>query len=132
MDVYITDWGFQTFLELKHKRAFTDQEYSSTIRPDAEKIKLYPNDAKFQNNVGWGPAKERGGVNIQHGFKLKWHNIGSENIQLRVGVAIINSKSFLCRGYIKSSDAVDKREIARLKTHINRISKGKYKWMGVL
>ena len=96
------------------------------------KSRKIKNDTKFQNNVGWGPAKERGGVNIQHGFKLKWHNIGSGRVELRVGVAIMSTKAFLCRGYVKSSDAVDKREIARLKTHINRLSQGRYKIMGTL
>lgn len=132
MDVFITDWSLNTYLELKHKRAFTDLEYRSLLRPDAEKLKYYPHDQKFQHNVGWGPAQEKGGVNLRHGFKLKWHNIGSGKVQLRVAVAIVGSMAFLCRGYVKSSDAVDKREIARLKKHINRICLGRINLKGKL
>lgn len=132
MDVFVTDWALQSYLELKQKRVFSDDEYHNKLRPDAEKIKNYPTDAKFTKNIGWGPAKEKGGANVLHGFKLKWKQIGSGRVQLRVGVAILAGEAYLCRGYVKNSDAIDKMEIARLKIHINRIVNANFKKIGKL
>lgn len=134
MDVVITEWSLNSYLDLKHAQVFTDQEYHSVLRPDAELLKQGwpPSDSKFSNSKFWGPATGLGGKNIQHGFKMKWHNIGNGKVQLRMAVVIYKSKAFLCQGYVKTNDATDKREMAKLKNRINDIASGTYKYRGLL
>jgi hypothetical protein len=48
MDIVITAWALDSYLELKHSHAFTDSEYKVTIRPDVILLKTYPQDPKFQ------------------------------------------------------------------------------------
>lgn len=134
MDVVITEWSLNSYLDLKHARIFSDQEYHSILRPDAELLKLGwpPIDPKFSNSKFWGPATGLGGKNIQHGFKMKWHNIGSGKVQLRLAVIIWLGKAFLCQGYVKSDEKVDKRQMALLKNRINDIANGTYCYRGLL
>ena len=72
------------------------------------------------------------GKTIQNGHKMKWHNIGSGRVQLRLGVAILGGKAFLCQGYVKASEFVDKKEMAKLKNRIRDISTGHYTYRGSL
>lgn len=131
MDVVITEWALQTYLDLKHKRVFDDAYYTSDIRPNAEKLKLYPGDVFFQGQ-GWGPATDpNNGNNIQHGWKLKWKHVGSGRVQLRVCTVILNGKSYLCNGFVRN-DKTNPIEMARLKIHISKISAGQYKSRGLL
>src|SRR4051794_17043890 len=110
MDVIITEWALDSYLNLKHAKTFSDTEYKNTLRPDVELLKdgMPSPHAKFQNAKFWGPATDIAGKPIQYGFKMKWHNIGSGRIQLRLATVILGGKSFLCQGYVKSSDFVDK------------------------
>ena len=34
MEIIITEWGLNSYLELKAQRAFTNEEYKRKIRPD--------------------------------------------------------------------------------------------------
>ena len=36
MDVVITEWSLNSYLDLKHAQVFSDQEYHSVLRPDAD------------------------------------------------------------------------------------------------
>lgn len=134
MDVVITEWSLNSYLDLKHQKVFTDKEYQTILRPDAELLKQSwpPADPKFSNPKFWGPATGLGGVTIKHGFKMKWHNIGNGKVQLRLAVVIFDNKGFLCQGYVKSNDQKDKREMAKLKNRINDIANGSYHYRGLL
>ena len=84
MEIVITDWALQSYLDLKG--IFTDEEYKETLRPDAERLKDYPHDPKFDNDKFWGPCKDRAKKVIRYGYKMKWHNIGSGRAQLRLSL----------------------------------------------
>jgi hypothetical protein len=42
MDIVITAWALDSYLDLKHTHVFTDPEYKGTIRPDVMLLKTYP------------------------------------------------------------------------------------------
>ncbi len=134
MDIVITEWALNSYLNLKHAKTFSDTEYKNTIRPDVELLKdgMPSPHAQFQNSKFWGPGTDMSGKSIQHGYKMKWHNIGSGRIQLRLAVVILQGKSFMCQGYVKSNDFVDKKEMAKLKIRIRDIGKGHYVYRGML
>ena len=60
MEVIITEWGLQSYIDLKAKGVFTANEYRNILRPDAELLKTDdPFDMKhpkFGNSKFWGPA----------------------------------------------------------------------------
>lgn len=138
MDVIITGWALDSYISLKASASFTDHEYRSTLRPDAELLKGYPKVSKFTVSKFWGPATFKGFA-IPYGHKMKWHNFGNGNLQLRLCVVIISSelndevkeRAFLCTGYVKD-DKSDKREMARLKIKIAKILDGTYEYRGEL
>ncbi len=134
MDVLITEWALDSYLNLKHSRAFTDAEYKNTIRPNAELLKdgMPSPHPQFQNPKFWGPATDMAKKTIQCGYKMKWHNVGSGKVQLRLAVVILGGKAFLCQGYVKTNDFVDKREMAKLKIRIRDIGRGHYIYRGML
>ena len=134
MDVVITEWSLNSYLDLKHRQVFSKQEYHMILRPDAELLKegWPPCNSKFLNPKFWGPATGLMGKTIQHGYKMKWHNIGNGRVQLRLAVVVLNGKIFLCQGYVKSDDKIDKRQMALLKNRINDIANGTYNYRGLL
>lgn len=132
VDVIITEWGLQAYLDLVGSTIITRNDYWNVLRPDVEKLKLFPQHHDFKNSRFWGPATDRGGNNIPDGFKMKWHNIGSGRVQLRLSVAILGNAAYLCCAYVKSSDSKDKREAAKLKDHIQDIYFGRHQVRGVL
>lgn len=139
MEVVITEWAKQSYLEFVSKQIFTRAEYVQTLRPDAERLKNFPQDPKFGQSNFWGPAKQ-GSQTIQHGFKMKWHNIGSGTVQLRLLVVIHSSdlhgvradRAFLCESYVKSSPSVGQRKMAKIKNRIKDIAQGTYYYRGLL
>ena len=58
MDVIITEWALDSYLDLKHKNVFTREEYKTVLRPDAELLREWPElvNPKFSNVRFWGPA----------------------------------------------------------------------------
>jgi hypothetical protein len=116
--VWLTDWAVQSYLDMKHRQVFTDQEYWSMIRPDVERLKgVWPSaDPKFQNSNFWGPATSRGQV-LSNGFKMKWHNVGSGRVQLRLCVVIAGQEAFLCQAYEKDAKT-EARQMAVLRGRI--------------
>jgi hypothetical protein len=121
--IHITEWALQSYLDLVSANVFSAEEYWTTLRPDVERLKLFPSDPAFKSSKFWGPATLNGRP-VADGFKMKRHNLGPGKIQLRVGVAMLGQEAYLCRGYVKANDSVDKREIAKLKFHIQRIHEG--------
>lgn len=132
LDIIITDWALQTYLDLKHKNTFTSEEYKNIIRPDIMLLKdgFPPIHTKFQNGKFWSNATF-GSAIIKDGYKMKWHNIGEGKVQLRLCVAVL-SDFFLCRAYVKSNENVDKREMAKLKIQIRDIINGNFSYRGIL
>ncbi len=129
MNVVITGWAFQSYLDLKHKHAFTNAEYHEILRPDAELLKWFPTDPKFKVRCFWGPATKGNGVSVGDGYKMKWDSIGPGKTELRLCVAIIGSKAFLCQAYIKKGKN-DIRECLNLERYLNLIRKGRYQHRG--
>ncbi|MCB0343055.1 MAG: hypothetical protein H6626_09800 [Pseudobdellovibrionaceae bacterium] len=142
MEVVITEWALQSYVDLKAKGTFNDDDYKNTLRPDAELLKTDDpfdvNHPKFGNDKFWGPAMSKGQI-IKYGYKMKWHNLGPGKVQLRLCVVIVETelegkkeqRSFLCNSYVKD-DKTEKREMARIKTKIRKIMDGTYVYRGKL
>lgn len=131
MNIVLTAWALDSYLDLKHRGAFTAKEYKGTIRPDVLVLKSYPNDPKLQNAKFWSIATDRSGNRIPDGFKMKWHNIGNGKIQLRLPVGIFQ-EAMLCEAYVKENPKAECRKLARFKTHLELIRRGQYTEYGRL
>lgn len=125
MDVIITSWALNSYLELKHNRVFSSEEYKETIRPDAVLLKDYPNHPKFENDKFWSIATDRSGNKIQDGYKMKWHQVGNGKVQLRLTVGMF-SDAFLCEAYVKENPGAEKRQMARFKVYLQKIRNNEY------
>jgi hypothetical protein len=133
LTVVITEWGLQSYLDLRGSNTFTRDDYRDIIRPDVERLKTYdPQDPVFQNARLWGPAEDYAGNRIADGHKMKWHNIGPGRVQLRVFVAVLNGEAYLCQAYSKTSKHLEGREAAKFKTYIQAIKNGRYHRRGVI
>ena len=132
MQIIITEWALQSYLDLVHTGTVPHAEYKSILRPDVRKLQAYPTDVAFSNGKFWGPATDRSGNSVPDGYKMKWHNLGPGRVQLRLAVAMLGVRAFLCRAYVKTSSAQDKREAAKLKDHIRDIHLGRHQVRGVL
>ena len=132
MDIIITDWALQSYLELKY--VFAEKEYLEILRPDASLLREYPTHPKFGNAKFSGPCKDKSGKVIHCGYKMKWHNIGigSGGIQLRLLVVIINDTAYLCNAYVKDNENTDFREMAKLKIKIKLIHERRFVFRGRL
>ena len=126
MEIVITDWALDSYLDLKGSRVFTTDEYWRILRPDIELLRQYPDAANFRLPRFWGPATKREGGTIQHGYKMKWHNFGSGRVQLRLCVAVLADTAFLCQGFVKDSEIADYAECLVLQQRIDFIQKWKY------
>ena len=133
MRVIITEWALQAYLDLLSQNVFSHSDYRKILRPDVKLLKagLPSPHTEFQTSKFWGPAKSPLGM-VSNGFKMKWHNLGPGNVQLRLAVAIIAGDAYLCQAYVKKSEAQDLREGANLKHYINLIHAGRYTWRGDL
>ncbi len=132
MDVLITQWALDSYLDLKADNVFTDEEYKEILRPDVLLLRQYPNDQKFKQGKFWSPANDSGSGIISNGYKMKWHQIGNGRVQLRLTVAILDNKCFLCEAYVKKDDKVDIRKLLKFKGYIQLIRQGCYTVRGKL
>jgi hypothetical protein len=140
MEVVITEWAKQSYLELRNKNVFSRADYKTILRPDSERLKNYPADPKFSLSSFWGPVTDLSGKPIQNGFKMKWHNFGIGQVQLRLLIAISESdlhgkkatRAHLCQSYVKDNVSKDRREMAKLKNRIRDINLGTYYYRGLL
>ena len=57
MEIVITEWALQSYLELKG--VFSEKEYEKILRPDAELLKVFRKHPKFTNAKFWGPCKDK-------------------------------------------------------------------------
>ena len=81
----------------------------------------------------WRKGDQEQGQRLNvNGYKMKWHNIGPGQAQLRLCVAMVQGHAYLCHAYVKDSDAKDKREAAKLMYRIDQIEQGHYQMRGKL
>lgn len=131
MDIMITQWGLDSYLELKHAAVFSNDEYWGTIRPDVELLGNYPVPTEFSNGKFWSQAADANGV-IPDGFKMKWHQVGPGRVQLRLPVGMLGGRAYLCAAYVKSDPKAEKRRLAKFKTHLALIREGNFHAYGRL
>lgn len=115
MDIIITQWALDAYLDTKHKNVFSNGYYTSVLRPNVEKLKNYPHDSEFGNPKFWSVATLSTTV-IQNGYKMKWHQVGNGKVQLRLPVYLMKN-AFLCNGYIKRDEKFEKRMLAKFKVY---------------
>jgi hypothetical protein len=130
MDIVITDWALDSYLELKHGREFSTDDYRQTIRPDVLLLKTFPDAPKFGSNKFWSPA-DYGGVRIAGGFKMKWHQLGDRQVQLRLPVGMME-EAFLFHAYVKTDPKREARHLAKFKTRLELVRRGQYTERGRL
>lgn len=130
MDIVITAWALDSYLELKHKNQFSEDDYKNTIRPDVMLLKSFPASPKFANNKFWSPASSTGAA-LVGGFKMKWHNLGANRIQLRLPVGMMN-EAFLLHAYVKTDPKAEARQLAKFKTRLELIRRGQFTECGRL
>jgi len=132
MEVIITAWALDSYLELKRKKEFSEVDYKKTIRPAVLLLKDFSTmpSPKFSNNKFWSPATLSSLV-IPSGFKMKWHNLGANKIQLRLPVGMMK-ESFLLHAYVKTDPKAEAREMAKFKTRLELIRRGQFTECGRL
>ena len=130
MDIVITAWALDSYLELKHKKQFFAGDYKDTIRPDVMLLRSFPASPKFASNKFWSPAS-LAGVVLSGGFKMKWHNLGENLIHLRLPVGILN-EAFLLQAYVKTDPKAEARQLAKFKTRLELIRRGQFTECGRL
>ena len=132
MRIHITGWALKSYLNLLHQGTFSKEHYRAVLRPDALRLLSWPDEPGFREPRFWGPAMDRGKKPIPNGFKMKWHNFGNSNVQLRLCVAIIDTDAYLCHAYVKNSPQQDLRESAKLEDRIGLILAGRHQSLGEL
>lgn len=132
MEIVLTAWALDSYLDLKHQGVFTVEEYRKVIRPDVLLLKRYPpGSAQFKNRKFWGPAVDQSNRKIPHGFKMKWHQVGNGKVQLRLPVAVF-TEAMICGAYVKKSAKQEKRKLEVFRTHVDLIRLGNYQDCGRL
>ena len=131
MEIVLTTWALDSYLELKHTNVFTNQEYKGTIRPDVLLLKNYPNDPKFQNSKFFSFATDGMKNRIPDGYKFKWHQVGPGLVQLRAPIGMF-AEAYLCQAYVKADAKKEKRMMAKFKTHLQLIKQGQFTECGRL
>ncbi|MEZ4459443.1 MAG: hypothetical protein R3E66_06880 [bacterium] len=120
MRIIITQWGLDSYLDLRNKNVFSRADYFADIRPAVLLLRDFPTHEKFSQSGFWSPASGIGGV-VRDGFKMKWHNIGPGRVQLRLAVAMFEGRAFLCDAYVKSDPKLDKRMMTKLEARLDVI-----------
>ena len=131
MDIIITQWALDSYLDLKASHVFSEHEYNNIIRQDVLLLKNFPNDIRFKQSKFWSPAQDQSGQMISNGFKMKWHQMGSGQIQLRLPTGMLN-EAFLCQGYVKQNQKQEYRQLAKFKTYLQLIRQNVYTECGRL
>ena len=114
MNIVISQWALDSYLDLKYSNSISDHDYKTIIRPDVLLLKFYPSDPKFQNSKFWSIATDYASNRIPDGYKMKWHNIGNGKVQLRLPVGLF-TEVVLCGAYVKGNTNFEKRKMAFLK-----------------
>jgi hypothetical protein len=128
--IFITQWALDSYLNLKHDQLFSEEYYKGALRPDVLRLKNYPDDPKFDIGKFWSPAKLNKSI-IQNGYKMKWHQVGNGKVQLRLPVCL-SGDAYLCEAYVKRDEKLERRKLAKFKTHIQLIEEGRFSICGEL
>lgn len=120
MEIVITSWALNSYLDLVHNSTICYHDYKSIIRPDVKRLEVYPADPKFNNSKFWSIATDSSKNRITDGYKMKWHNLGNGKIQLRLPVGLF-TEAYLCEAIVKGNEKEEHRHIARFKTHLDLI-----------
>ena len=120
MEIIITQWALDSYLDMKHKQIFRNQEYVEQFRPNVLLLRDYLTAQEFDNQKFWSPAKYKG-KQIRNGFKMKWHQVGNGLVQLRLPVALVNDQAYLCAAYVKENKKQEARQLAKFKTQLDLI-----------
>ena len=132
LDIIITEWALQSYLDLYGSHAFSDEDYWTKIRPAVKLLKdgIPSTHTEFQNHKFWSVAEDKFG-RIPGGYKMKWHNLNDgKTPQLRLGVIIWEDVAFLCRAYTDKTHEF--LELGRLRVHAEKIQEGQFTYRGVL
>jgi hypothetical protein len=68
---------------------------------------------------------------INSGFKIKWHNLGANRVQLRLPVGMMN-EAYLLHAYLKKDPKFEARQMAKLKTRLELIKRNQFTECGRL
>jgi hypothetical protein len=126
VEIIITEWALQSYLDLVGRNAFSRDEYWEVLRPDVLLLRVYPDHIKFGNGKFWSQVPE-----IPGGFKMKWHQVGPGRVQLRLPVGLVTA-AVLCEAYVKGGSKEERRRLARCKAHMQLIRQGRYDERGRL
>jgi hypothetical protein len=131
--VVVTEWTLDSFLQLAQRGVLTSAEHGGVLRPDLVLLRqgLPATDPRFHAHAFWSPAKQ-GSWLIRGGYKMKWHQLGPLQVELRLAVTALPGQVLLCECYDKASSADERRKMARLKTQMNLIAAGRYTHRGTL
>lgn len=130
LDIIITQWALDSYLDLRGQNVFNSNVYWSTLRPDILLLKIFPQNIKFKQSKFWSVAQDNNGI-IQDGYKMKWHQVGTGLVQLRLPVGLLGNAN-LCEAYVKNNTKSEKRQLAKFKTHLQLIKQGNYTICGRL
>ena len=125
MEIVITQWALDSYLDIKHRKIINPHDYKSVVRPDVLLLTTYPDDPRFQNAKFWSIATDHASNRIPNGYKMKWHNIGNGKAQLRLPIGMFTD-AVLCEAYAKGNTNFEKRKMAVFKTHLELIRKGRF------
>ena len=136
MEIIITQWALDSYLDLKHANQFSAKDYRETIRPDVMLLLVFPNHPKFANGKFWSPASIDGNV-LSAGFKMKWHNLGEHCVQLRLPVGLgfadeLAGKAFLLHAYVKTDPKAEARQLEKMRTRLQLLRQRKFTERGRL
>lgn len=123
LEIIITQWALDSYLELKHDNTFTNSEYKNQIRPDVLLLQNFPKDPKFSISKFWSIAESTS--RIPDGYKMKWHQVGNGKVQLRLPVGIMN-QAYLCEAYVKADPKKEKRRLEKFRTHLELIRQNRF------
>jgi hypothetical protein len=125
VEIVLTAWALDSYLDLKHANVFSASDYKTTIRPDVLLLKKYPKDPKFQNSKFFSFATDGMKNRIVDGYKMKWHKMGSGLVQLRAPIGLF-ADAYLCQAYVKKDAKLERRMMAKFKTHLQLIRQNQF------
>lgn len=126
MDIVITQWALDSYLELKSSRVFDEKVYQEIIRPDVLLLREFPDNPKLGQGKFWSVAQDKSGKVIADGYKMKWHQMGNGLVQLRLTVGVINGECFLCEAYVKSNVSQEYRQLEKFRHRLQLIKNKQY------
>ena len=63
---------------------------------------------------------------IANGYKIKWHQMGTGLVQLRLTIGIFEDECFLCEAYVKSNANMEYRKLENFRHYLKSIRDKQY------